>query len=59
MGRRKAEILAATGADLVVTSNIGCLGQITESLSLVAPELPVLPLTDLLWYSVFRSEPLG
>jgi glycolate oxidase iron-sulfur subunit len=51
MGRRKAEKLAATGADLVVTGNPGCLGQIADALAFVAPELPVIPLTDLVWYA--------
>jgi glycolate oxidase iron-sulfur subunit len=55
MGRRKAEALARTGADLVVTSNPGCLGQIADGLALVAPELPVLPLTDLIWYAWRRA----
>ncbi len=51
MGKRKAELLAATGADLIVTANPGCLGQLADALCLVAPDLPVLPLTDLLWYA--------
>ena len=51
LGRRKAADLAATGADLVVTSNPGCLGQIADGLHMVAPDLPILPLTDLLWYA--------
>ncbi len=51
MGRRKARILASTGAQLVVTSNPGCLGQIADGLALEAPEIPVLPLTDLLFYA--------
>ena len=51
LGRRKAADLAATGADLVVTSNPGCLGQIADGLQLTAPEMPILPLTDLLWYA--------
>jgi glycolate oxidase iron-sulfur subunit len=51
MGRRKATVLAETGADLVVTSNPGCLGQIVDGLALIGAELPVLPLSDLLWYA--------
>lgn len=57
MGRRKAEVLAATGCDLVVTANSGCLGQIADALSMVAPGLPILPLTDLLWYAWRREIP--
>jgi glycolate oxidase iron-sulfur subunit len=51
MGRRKAANLAATGADLVVTGNPGCLGQIQAALGGRSPGLPALPLTDLLWYA--------
>jgi glycolate oxidase iron-sulfur subunit len=51
MGRRKARLLAETGADLVVTGNPGCLGQIRDGLACEAPDLPVLPLSDLLWYA--------
>jgi glycolate oxidase iron-sulfur subunit len=57
MGRRKARVLSETGADLVVTSNPGCLGQIADGLALVAPEIPVLPLTDLLWYASCGPSP--
>jgi glycolate oxidase iron-sulfur subunit len=56
MGRRKAGILAATGCDLVVTTNPGCLGQIADGLALVAPEVPVLPLSDLVWYAWHRTR---
>ncbi|MBE0564765.1 MAG: (Fe-S)-binding protein, partial [Krumholzibacteria bacterium] len=55
LGRRKARLLAATGADLVVTTNPGCLGQIKDGLALEAPDLPILPLTDLLWYAAARA----
>ena len=51
MGRRKAEVLAVTGCDLVVTSNPGCLGQIADGLAFVAPDIPIVPMTDLLWYA--------
>ncbi|MFH1841799.1 MAG: (Fe-S)-binding protein [bacterium] len=51
MGRRKAAALAATTAHCVVTSNPGCLGQIADGLALGAPELPIIPLTDLIWYA--------
>lgn len=55
LGLRKARVLAATGADLVVTTNPGCLGQIADGLALGAPDLPILPLTDLLWYAAARA----
>jgi glycolate oxidase iron-sulfur subunit len=51
MGRRKADRLAATGADLVLTSNPGCQGQIADALARDGVDLPVLSLTDLLWYA--------
>lgn len=56
VGRRKAEVLAATGADLVVTSNPGCLGQIVDGLACRPGRAPnVLPLGDLLWYAALRA----
>lgn len=51
MGLRKARALAATSADLVVTASVGCLGQLAGGLAVEAPGLPVLPLTDLLWFA--------
>ncbi|PIE76317.1 hypothetical protein CSA17_02855 [bacterium DOLJORAL78_65_58] len=56
LARRKARNLAATGADLVVTANPGCLGQIADGLALEVPRLPILPLTDLLWYAAFTCS---
>ncbi|MBM4131421.1 (Fe-S)-binding protein [bacterium] len=56
-GRRKAEFLAATGADLIVTSNPGCLGQIAHSLAALPVRTPpILPLGDLLWYAARRGQ---
>jgi len=55
IGRRKARVLAATGADVVVTTNPGCLGQIADGLALEAPELPIIPLGDLVWYAAVRA----
>lgn len=54
MGRRKTAHLFETGAQLILTSNPGCLGQIRYGLLLAAPELPILPLTDFLWYAALR-----
>lgn len=51
LGRRKAAILAATGADLIVTGNPGCLGQIQDGLLSQDLQVPILPLSDLLWYA--------
>ena len=55
LGLRKAANLMATGADLVVTSNPGCMGQIADALQLTRSDLPILPLTDLLWYAAVRG----
>ncbi len=57
LARRKAADLAGTGADLVVTTNPGCLGQIADGLALEAPDLPILPLTDLWWYASLPTTP--
>lgn len=57
LARRKAGLLAATEADLIVTSNPGCLGQIADGLSLIDSGTPILPLTDLLWYAKQRKSP--
>lgn len=51
MGMRKARALAATGCRLVVTVDLECLGQIAAGLALVSSSVPVLPLTDLVWYA--------
>ena len=51
LGRRKAACLAATGADVIVTSNPGCLGQIADGLAFVDDAPTILPLTDLVWYA--------
>lgn len=60
LGERKARLLAATGADLVVTANPGCLGQIADALAaLPFPTPPVIPLGDLLWFAALRGGPGG
>ncbi len=53
LGRRKARNLALSGADLVVTCNPGCHGQIAHGLALEISGFPILPLTDLLWFACF------
>ena len=52
IGRRKARVLAETGADLVVTTNVGCLGQIQDGLAAEGLDLPILPLSDVLWVAM-------
>ncbi|WP_022798314.1 (Fe-S)-binding protein [Thermus islandicus] len=53
LGRRKAENLKATGADLVATGNIGCLTQIQAYL-----DLPVLHTAELLALLYEGKNPL-
>ena len=54
LGRRKAENLKATGADLVATGNIGCLTQIQAYL-----DLPVLHTAELLALLYEGKDPLA
>jgi glycolate oxidase iron-sulfur subunit len=42
LGRRKAENLLATGAEIVAAGNIGCLTQIQAHLRALGRELPML-----------------
>jgi len=51
LGARKARMLADTAADVIVTTNPGCLGQIADGLLADGQELPIMPLGDLLWYA--------
>lgn len=48
LGRRKAAALAATGASLAVTANIGCLMQLDASLAAAGHALPVHHAAELL-----------
>ena len=54
LGKRKAENLKATGADLVATGNIGCLTQIQAYLA-----LPVLHTAELLALLYEGKDPLA
>jgi len=57
MGRRKVSMLVQTGAELIVTSNPGCLGQIRDGLLAVQDDRLVLPLSDLIWYAAQTDSP--
>jgi glycolate oxidase iron-sulfur subunit len=48
LGRRKAERVAATGADVVVAGNPGCLLQLERQLAAAGTPLPVLHTVELL-----------
>lgn len=56
LGRRKARNLSLSGAQLSVTSNVGCLGQIADAMAVEISGLPILPLTDLLWFALFTKS---
>lgn len=49
LGQRKAERILATGADAVLTGNVGCLLQISKHLRQSRPNLEVLHPVDVLW----------
>ena len=48
LGQRKANAVAATGADILVTGNIGCMTQISSHLNGQGKSLPVLHTIQLL-----------
>ena len=48
IGRRKAENILATGAEMIVTGNIGCMTQIRTHLAQLGRPLPVLHTVELL-----------
>ena len=58
LGLRKAQNLLSTGAELIVSGNIGCTTQITLQLKNLRQPLPVLHTVQLLdrAYSSFRSD---
>jgi glycolate oxidase iron-sulfur subunit len=51
LGKRKAERILATGADVVATGNVGCLLQIAKYLRNRDPKIQVCHPVDLLWQS--------
>jgi glycolate oxidase iron-sulfur subunit len=48
LGRRKAENLLATGAELIATGNIGCLTQIQAHLRLLGRPVPIVHTVEVL-----------
>jgi len=48
LGRRKAENLVATQADVIATGNIGCMMQVRRHLQLLGRQVPVLHIVELL-----------
>lgn len=57
MGRRKAGILGSARCDVAVTTCSGCLGRIAGAMAEVPEPVPVLMLSDLLWYAWKRGGP--
>jgi glycolate oxidase iron-sulfur subunit len=49
LGQRKASHILDTGADLVVTGNIGCLTQLTNHLGQSGASMPVMHTVEVLW----------
>jgi glycolate oxidase iron-sulfur subunit len=56
LGRRKAESLLATGADVVAAGNIGCLTQIGLHLRALGRELPVMHTVQVLDQAYLRRR---
>ncbi len=67
LGERKAAAVLATGADLVVSTNPGCLMQISAALGDAGRSMPAIHLAELLdlslrganWAGGFRSKATG
>ncbi|MDR5710044.1 MAG: heterodisulfide reductase-related iron-sulfur binding cluster [Armatimonadota bacterium] len=58
LGRRKAQTLLSTGAEVVATGNIGCMVQLRAHLRALQRPLPVLHTFELL-DRAYTGEPLG
>lgn len=58
LGQRKANAVSATGADLLVTGNIGCMTQISSHLNSQGKSLPVLHTIQLL-DRAYTGESIG
>ncbi|WP_299432113.1 heterodisulfide reductase-related iron-sulfur binding cluster, partial [uncultured Meiothermus sp.] len=61
LGERKARNIIATGAQLVVTGNIGCFTQIQTHLRRLGKDIPVMHTTELLdrAYEKVQASPIG
>ena len=59
LGERKAGHILATGAQAVLTGNVGCLLQIGRHLRAKKPDLWVAHPVDALWASYSGHNPLG
>jgi glycolate oxidase iron-sulfur subunit len=57
IGRRKAENIVATGADEVVTGNIGCMTQIRTHLAALGHPMPVRHTVEMLAYAYAGTAP--
>jgi glycolate oxidase iron-sulfur subunit len=55
LGRRKAENLLATGAELIATGNIGCLTQIDAHLRRLGRQVPIVHTVEVLARAYERS----
>ena len=57
LGRRKADHIETTGADVVVTSNPGCILQIRTAAQAAGHQRPIVHIVELLDASVRGVEP--
>lgn len=57
LGERKARHILATGADVVVTGNIGCFTQIKSHLRKLGREIPVMHTVELLEQAYLQESP--
>jgi glycolate oxidase iron-sulfur subunit len=58
LGERKARALLESGAEVIVTGNIGCMTQITHHLALLDSPLPILHTMQLLEYAHIGRSPV-
>ncbi len=57
LGDRKAQLIAALGADVVATGNPGCLLQLTAALARTGKKIPVVHTIQLLDASLRGDQP--
>ena len=55
LGKKKAAIIAATGADMVASGNIGCLSQLKNHLEKIDCRIPILHTVEIM-AAAYRNE---
>lgn len=56
LGRRKAELVLETGAELLAAANPGCVAQIGHHLELLGRPMPIVHPVELVWRSIQASR---